>query len=414
MPETIRKRWMRNGSQTKGLNHQPIPMKILKQTVLTLAAVLGFALASQATVIVDDTWSSATFTNWNLPTQCPWYYNGSSGNNFLGVETNALILTNYSSVVSGTRYFWTYFTTNAPELTAVYGDGSVTNTVSNTTNSFYGYPVDIDVGQMAKVTLKFVPAGFIMDSLGSKGLRFGLLGYPTNAPAGRAARNTSNISKSGTNVVGYSCEIPLCANLTNNPLFSFRVRTELNTLTDSGDPLGKNSVYTSLGAGPDVSLIPGFQLDQEYTLEFSVGRYPSANVVSANISGPFAGVALTNFSRSYTDTSGSNYHTFDAFLVRVDSAWLVTDFLIFKEFKVETLPLPPFSITSAHAIDSDNFRLIWPSLSGQKYRVESTENLTAPSWTPSGTVTATGNTTTWTNTGISGINSRFYRVVNAP
>jgi hypothetical protein len=391
-------------------------MKTTHSPLLALAAMLGFTMAAQAAVIVDDTWATGSYTNWSLPDQSPWYYNASGGNLYYGCENNSLILTNYGPGVTGTRNFWTYFTTNDPAMTAVYGDGSVTNSVSNTTNSFYGQLVDIGVGQQLTVTLRFIPSGFLYNDIGAKGLRMGLMGYGTNAPTGRATRNTTNISKSGTNVTGYLLEIPLCLNWTNNPVFDFRVRTNLNGMADSIDPLGKTSTYFTLGAGPRLTNVTAFTLDQEYTLHWSVERWATANRISADISGPLAGVASTNFSRSYTDTSGTNgnWHAFDHFQFRVDSSVPVTDRLILKEFKVETSPLPPFNITTAHPIDANNFRLIWDSLTGQKYRVESKDDLNAASWTSNVTITATGTSTTWTNTGLSAISDRFYRVVNTP
>jgi hypothetical protein len=240
------------------------------------------------------------------------------------------------------------------------------------------------------------------------------MSYGTNTPQGRADRSTANISKSGTNVSGYSVELPLFANLTNNNMFSFRVRTNLSGISDSIDPLGKNTVFSSLGGGPSLTNVAGFLADSNYTFQFSISRYPTANMVSANISGPLAGVAQTNFSRAYMDTSGSNYFQFDAFLMRVDSSSLVADQLILKEFKIETTQLPPFSITSASFIDPNGFKLVWTSLSGQKYRIDSKSDLGAASWTSNDTVVATGNTTSWTNSGVGSISQQFYRVVNTP
>jgi hypothetical protein len=283
-------------------------MKSLQKHVFAFASMFGFAMACQATVIVDDTWSTSAWTNWNLPYQSPWYYSPSTGvtdNRYIGAVTNSLVLTNFDesnfTLVTGTRHFWTYFTSNAPDMT-VWGF-SYTNGCSNATNAIYGHPVDLDIGQMLTVTLRFSPSGFILDS-GTKGLRFGLLCYETNLPDwaltcttpyfGRAARNTANISKSGTNVTGYLLDIPLFANITNNNMFSFRVRTNINGLDDSKDVVGKTSTYMSMGGGPSLTNLAGFQADQDYTLQWSVARYATSNQVSANISGPLGGVALTN------------------------------------------------------------------------------------------------------------------------
>jgi hypothetical protein len=397
-------------------------MKTLKLGLCACAALFGCLLSSPATVIVDDIWSTGVWTNWNLPNQSPWYYKPESkvtDNRYIGAVPGALIMTNYSSgLVSGTRHFWTFLTTNAPELT-VWGFTN-TNGCSNATNAIYGYPVDLDYGQMLTMTLRFSPSGVIMDS-GTKGLRLGLLYYETNLPDGalsaaspfyfgRCPRNTSNITKSGTNVTGYTLEIPLFANLNNN-LFSFRVRTNLNGAAESADPIGETIVYGSLGGGPTL-VGSGFQPDQDYTLTWSIARYGSSNQVSATLSGPLLGVPFTNFSRAYLDGFGCNWHKFDTFVIRVDTSYPVCDQLVLKEFKVEVLPLPPFNIVTAHRIDADNFRLVWESLDGQSYRVESKADLTAPTWTSNATVAATGTTTTWTNTGTAGAPKRFYRIVN--
>ena len=197
-------------------------------------------------------------------------------------------------------------------------------------------PVDIAVRQMLQATLTVQPNGFMMDTA-AKGLRFGLMSYDA-APSGRPTRNTANISKSGTNVLGYIVDVPFTATVTNN-MFSFRGRTNnyATTLADNNDPMGKTTDYFSIGGGPTLN-IAGFQPDQPYTLQFSVARYASSNIISASISGPLAGVALTNFSRSYSDTSGSNYHKFDCFMIRGDSGSPVVDGLILNEFKIEVLP----------------------------------------------------------------------------
>ena len=185
-------------------------------------------------------------------------------------------------------YFWTFFTTNDPALTVSFPPGQ-TNLISNDTNAYYGHPVDIDVGQMLTATLKAQPDGYIMDTA-AKGLRFGLMSYDAT-PSGRPTRDTANISKRN-DVLGYMVEVPITGTVTNN-MFSFRGRTNnyATTLADNNDPMGKTTDYFSIGGGPTLS-IPGFQLDQQYTLQFSVARYASSNIVSASISGPLAGVAL--------------------------------------------------------------------------------------------------------------------------
>ena len=386
-------------------------MKRSLSLALVLIALFGLASMAPATVVIDDTWADATFTTWNLPYQSPWYWPDTQANsNYIGVASGSLILTNYSSVVTKTTYFWTFFTTNDPALTRTNLPLGTTNIISDSTNLYFGNPVQIPVGQMIKLTLKFEPDGFIMDTA-AKGLRFGLMSYD-HADSGRPTRNTSNISKSGTNVTGYFVEVPVERTVTNN-MFTFRVRTNNVSSADSQDPMGKVNDYLFLGAGPNVANIPGFVLNQQYTLTFSIARYAGSNQVSASITGALAGVDLTNFTRSYVDISGSTYSKFDCFMIRGDSVSPVVDNLILHEFKIETLPIE-FHVTTVHRIDEDNIRLIWESVAGQNYQIESKDDLGASSWTALDTVTATSASTTWTNTGASSSTSRYYRVINTP
>jgi hypothetical protein len=385
----------------------------LKLIVFALAVVFGSTLAarSQSTLILDDTWTNSDFTTWNLPYSSPWYYPDTPANsNYIGVATGSLFLTNYSTLVTKTTYFWTFFTTNDPALSVPMPPG-ITNIISNTTNALYGHPVQINPGQMIKLTLKFQPDGFIMDSA-AKGLRFGLMSYD-HADTGRPTRYTSNISKSGTNVTGYFVEVPIWGTITNTGMFSMRVRTNMNLTSDATDPMGKTADYIQLGSGPTLTNVPGFQLDQEYTMHFSVARYAASNLVSADITGPLAGVALTNFSRAYVDPSGSNYFKFDCLMIRGDSGSPVVDNLILNEFKVEVLPIT-FDFTLQERINEDQFRLRWTSISGFNYQIQSKDDLNSASWTSNATVTATGSSTTWTNAGTTGVNQRFYRIVNTP
>jgi hypothetical protein len=372
-------------------------------------------LRAQTNVILDDFWTDGTFTNWNLPTQAPWYYNSSSASTvFMGASPGSLFMTNYSPAIgNGTKTYWNYFTTNAPELTVNLG---ATNVISNTTNAFYGYPIDLAPGEMIKARLKFIPSGeFLTD--GNSGVRFGLLSYD-HADAGRATRNTSNISKSGTNVTGYRLEVRMYLNWTNDALMALHVRTNLNLTTGSGDPMGKAEAWLSLGASPSFTNVPGFQDGGLYTLDFSVTHYAASNVISSTISGPLAGVASTNFTRTTVDTSGSNYHKFDCFMVRVDTSTISADLFECKEFRVEKVTpaasVLPFRITSQTLPAANQFALTWDSASGQTYQVQSKDNLSLTGWATNATVTATSASTSWTNTALSGIPQRFYRVVATP
>jgi hypothetical protein len=149
-----------------------------------------------------------------------------------------------------------------------------------------------------------------------------------------------------------------------------------------------------------------------------VQRYATSNVLSATFSGgTFTNLdttdTFTNFTYQAVDTSGTNYHRFDSFMMRFDSANIPTDLLTVNEFKVEVLPLN-FPITTVDKLDVDSTRLKLDTIAGQNYQIEYKNNVGDASWTPIQTVTATTTTLTWTNTGLTGIGQRFYRVVNTP
>jgi hypothetical protein len=79
-----------------------------------------------------------------------------------------------------------------------------------------------------------------------------------------------------------------------------------------------------------------------------------------------------------------------------------------------TPPPPPFRITFARFVASTQFKLTWDSVSGQNYQVQSKAALGVGAWTTNATLTASSISTSYTNTGISGLQPRFYRVVATP
>ena len=89
-------------------------MKQARQILFAFLACSSLATFGRGAVVIDDTFADADRKNWNLPNESPWYSWTSGTNAFIGVDTNNLYLTNTPGI---TRYFWTYFTSNAPELT---------------------------------------------------------------------------------------------------------------------------------------------------------------------------------------------------------------------------------------------------------------------------------------------------------
>ena len=306
-------------------------------------------------------------------------------------------------------------------MTIPFGDGSTTNSISNTTNCFYGYPIDLNIGQTIQVTLMFSMSDVLIPS-GTSPVRFGLTDYDTNnvvgALNGRVLRDTANITKSGTGVTGYRLDLPIYQTLANNSMLGFRYRFKDGNSADEQDPMGKSGVWGFLGAGPSLTNYSGSQPNTVYTLVWSVQRYASSNVLAASISGGTwtnfdTSATFTNFSYQAVDTSGSNYHRFDSFMIRFDTGTTPTDLFIVKEFKVEVLPLN-FPITVMDKFNVDSTRLKWNTIANQKYQVQCKTNLTDPAWSPIETLTATTTTITWTNTGLTGIGQRFYRIANTP
>jgi hypothetical protein len=380
-----------------------------------MAVWCGFSAGAQSTVIVDNTWASGSRTNWNLPAESPWYSWTSGTTAYIGVETNALYLTNTLGV---TRYFWTYFTTNADNLTV---SGTVTNAISASTNTYYGYPVDLAVGQSLRLTMVFTLADVLIAN-GTSFVRFGLTDYDTNNVAGalngRVIRDTSQITKSGQGMSGYRLDVPIYQTFDNNAMLGIRYRFKDGNVNDEQDPLGKANVWTQLGAGPSLTNYTGFLPNIPYTLTFSVLRYASSNVLTASISGgSFTNTAtsevFTNFSYSVVDSSGSNYHRFDSFMMRFDTATIPTSLMTLKELKVEVSPLT-FPITVVDKINADSLRLKWNTVAGQNYQIQYKTNVTDPTWTPVETDTATTTTLTRTNYGLTGVSQRIYRIVNVP
>jgi polygalacturonase len=74
----------------------------------------------------------------------------------------------------------------------------------------------------------------------------------------------------------------------------------------------------------------------------------------------------------------------------------------------------PFSISSVQFANPDQVVLTWDSVDGNVYQVLSQDDLTLAVWVTNATVTASGTSASWTNSGVSGVTQRFYRVVNIP
>jgi hypothetical protein len=273
-------------------------------------------------------------------------------------------------------------------------------------------PVHLPIGRAVKVTLPFTPNGFTSFT-NNAGLRIGLFDYydgGTRITEDSAAASGSG--GNGFNVRGYML------NLDFGPTFSVNSPLQLlarNFLQDN-NLLGTVADYESLGSGPaggGYTGSPAFQAGTQYTLEFTVARTDVNSVdVTASITG-----GGTNWSHSVTETNYA-YHRFDSFAIRPNSLETSADSFTFSEFKVDviefSIPVLPFNITSVQMLSPGSIKLTWDSVSGKNYQVQSTDALNPVNWTTNGTVTATGTSTSFTNSPIPGSASQFYRVVATP
>jgi hypothetical protein len=74
----------------------------------------------------------------------------------------------------------------------------------------------------------------------------------------------------------------------------------------------------------------------------------------------------------------------------------------------------PLAITSFQFLFSDQLELTWNSVSNTVYQIQSQDSINLGGWMTNDTVVATDITTSWTNTGVSSISQRFYRIVSRP
>jgi hypothetical protein len=306
-------------------------------------------------------------------------------------------------------------TSVSADLSAFPGPGMVAIPVTGGSSLWIGYftevtnlPVDLDVGTTMQVTLPFIPASYT--SFTNNGtMRFGVYDYADGgtqltADSTAAGGSTGN----GTGVRGYMLSLDF------GPTFS--VNSPLSLLSRSGvsdiNLMGTTGDYTSMASGPSgggFSNAPAFQAGTTYTLVFSVSRTAVNSVdVTAAISG-----GGTNWSFTSTDTNFA-YHRFDAFGIRPSSLETTADSFTIPDFIVQVVqnPVTSFNITGITHPTPTSVVLTWDSTANTSYDIQSTASLTpAATWTTNATVMASGTSTSYTNSPISG-SSRFFRVVS--
>jgi hypothetical protein len=272
-------------------------------------------------------------------------------------------------------------------------------------------PVHLAVGRTIKVTLPFV-ANSYANFTNNSSLRLGLFDYyDAGARITQDGSSAGGSQGLGTGVRGYMLNLDFGPTFAVNSPVQLLARSflpDINLMGSIGD-------YDSFGSGPAGGGYIGataFQAGTQYTLEFTVAR---TGVNTANVTATITGGG-TNWSHTITDTNYV-YHRFDAFGIRPNSMETSADGFTFSEFKVEVLqglvPVNPFSITSVQALAADSIKLTWQSQAGASYHILSSPSLGSPNWTTNGTVAATGSSTSYTNTPVSGA-ERYYRVVGLP
>lgn len=295
--------------------------------------------------------------------------------------------------------------TDPAGLTATPASGSASLWIGYFTDS-NAPPVHLGVGRELRVTFPFKPISF--DSFTNNGsVRFGVFDYYDGGTR-VTADGFSGSAGNGTGVRGYLLNLNFGTNFTDNTPFDILARYNLDSTILSG----AISDFQSLGSGPQpgtYSNAPAFQPGVEYTLQFNVLRYAeNATRITTKITG-----GGTNWTWSVTDTTYA-YPRFDAFAVRTPMRETSCDQLYIPEFKVEVgevqmvTSVPPFRITEARLVSPNGLKLTWESVAGVNYNILSRETLTTGDWVTNATVTATGSSTSYTNT-ISG-NQTYFKI----
>jgi len=294
------------------------------------------------------------------------------------------------------------------------GDQVMVGSFLSTSRLWVGYftenpllPVDLAVGRAIKVTLDFTPINVATwpGSGTSRGLRFALLNYADGATR-LTADGFSSSGGNGANVTGYMLNQNFYTTFSLDTPMELRARTSLG----SDNLLGTTADYTSLGSGPSGSQgDPGFESDTEYTLEFTVARTAESTVdVLTRIQGGALDLA-------YSVTDGAYaYHRFDALAIRPNNEANAASEFHFTRFKVEVVAIAlPFRVTGIEQPTPDSLKLTWESVAQRVYQVQSRDALASGDWTTMATLTATGSSTSHTQTGVSGTRERYYRVVTS-
>jgi hypothetical protein len=122
-----------------------------------------------------------------------------------------------------------------------------------------------------------------------------------------------------------------------------------------------------------------------------------------------SGVTVSPASRSVSPPVSTNYT-----VIALSDATGCTAGTLSGNAAVTVCTPAPFQIDSVQFANSDQVVLTWDSVNGNIYQVLSKDDLTIGDWVTNATITANGTSASWTNSGVSGVIQRFYRVVNIP
>jgi hypothetical protein len=351
---------------------------------LGLATAFALSLPCSGAVLLDDDWDDGDRTDTNLPEESAWYANNTG-------------------------------TPATPTLSAAAGSltGNVKMFETNTSSRLWithftpaGSPVELGLKDLLKVTLVFTPSNVAALSAATRGLRIGLFNFSEPGAARVSADGFSTGGGGGApgaNVTGYILNMNFGQILTNSPLEIMK-----RTGTTDINLMGASGIFTRLGVGGGDAGAPGFSNGVTYTMEFSIKRNPS----SVEITTTFSDTNGWSITQTASDFSNPTFR-FDGFAMRPNSVADSADAFIFTRFKAETFPFTP-RITSI-LVPGFDAQINWETLPNRMYQLEARDTF-APddSWALLHSVTATGESESFTDQDATSREQRFYRVVQLP
>jgi hypothetical protein len=271
-----------------------------------------------------------------------------------------------------------------------------------------GSPAEVAVGDTFKATLVFTPNNVATAPGTGRGLRIGLFNFSepdANRVSGDGFSTGAGGGAPGTNVTGY------ILNMNFAQIFTIANPLQIMKRTDTANInlMGASAVFTGLSSGGGSVDTPGFRNGVQYQLEFSVKRGES----SVDITTRFSDGSGWSISHTATDSTSPGFR-FDTFAIRPNSVADTAETFTFTRFKTEVIPYE-LRITSVRFLMPEGLTITWDTLPGKTYQVEGRLALDAgSSWEMLGTVSAAGNTASFSDVISFFEPQRFYRVLQLP